>query len=76
MKSFLISGPGPEITNLVSCSTKLSMKFQLLIENKMKNNIFSCLKHSGVVFILLINVKRATIVAILTFMSKINFMLS
>ena len=72
-KRFLISGDYKKI----SCSTKLNMKFQLLIKSKiMKNNIFSCLKHSGDVFIVLINVKMATIVAILTFMSRINFMLS
>ena len=42
----------------------------------MKNNNFSCLKHSDTVFILLINVKMPTIVGILKFMSMINFMLS
>ena len=44
----------------------------------MKKSIFPALKHSGAVFILLINVKMAiiTIVAILTFMSRIEFMLS
>ena len=53
------------------------MKFQLLKESKiMKNNNFSCLKHSDVVFILLINAKMPIIVGILTSMSRINFMLS
>ena len=48
-----------------------SMLFQLLIKAKMlKNN----LELSDVVFILLINVKMPTIVGILTFMSRINFM--
>ena len=44
--------PDPEIINLFSCSTKLRLKF-----------------------ILLINVKMPTIVAILTFISRINFWL-
>ena len=38
--------------------------------------IFLVLKLSDVVFILLINVKMPTIVGILTFISRINFMLS
>ena len=39
-------------------------------------DIFLALKHSGVGFIPLINVEMPTIVGILTFMSRINFMLS
>ena len=36
----------------------LNMKFQLLIKTKLLKNInLSCLKHSSVVFILLMNVK-------------------
>ena len=38
--------------------------------------IVSCLKHSNVVSILLINVKMPTIVGILTFLSRINFILN
>ena len=53
------------------------MEFQLLIKTKiLKNIFFLVLKNSGVVFILQINVEMATIVGILTFMSRINFMLS
>ena len=53
------------------------MKFQLLIKtNLLKNKLFFAFKLSDVVFIMLINVKMPTIVGILTFMSKINFMLS
>ena len=37
---------------------------------------FLALSHSDIVFILLINVKMPTIVGILTFKSRINFMLS
>ena len=54
------------------------MKFQLLIKGKMLKNIkiFLALKLSDAVFIMLINVNMPTIVGILTFMSRINFMLS
>ena len=53
------------------------MKFQLLIEIKiLKNNDFSCLNHSDAVSILLGNVKMQTIVGILTFLNRINVMLS
>ena len=44
--------------------------------NAEKITTFLALKLSGVVFILLINVKVPTIVGILTFMSRINFTLS
>ena len=70
--------PGPEIIKLFSCSTQLSTKFQLLIKTKIPTNKeVSCLKSLRyVVFIMLINVKMPTIVGILTFMSRINFVLS
>ena len=42
----------------------------------MKNIGFSCFKLSDAIFILLISVKMPTIVGILTFMSRINFILS
>ena len=46
-------------------STQLSMKFQLPIKTKMlKNKSFACLKHSDVVFILLIFVKIPSIVGL------------
>ena len=50
-------------------STQLSMKFQLLLKTL-------ALSLSDVVFIMLINVKMPTIVGILIFMSRINFVLS
>ena len=53
-------------------TTQLSMKFQLLIKTK----ILDALSLSDVVFIMLINVKMPTNVGILTFMSKIIFLLS
>ena len=70
-------GPGPEVIKLFSYSTQLSTKFQMLIKLKyrqMKKFLALCL--SDVVFIMLINVKMPTIVGILTFMGRINFMLS
>ena len=48
---------------------------QLIITKMLKNNICTALKLSDKAFILLINVKMPTIVGILTFMSRINFML-
>ena len=68
-----------EVIKLFSCSTELSVKFQMLIKTIMlKNKDFSCFQTLtvDVVFIMLINVKMPTIVGILTFMSRINFMLS
>ena len=62
---------------LFSCSTQLSKKFQRLIKTKIQTNEeVSALSLSDVVFIMLINVKMLTIVGILTFMSRINFVLS
>ena len=55
----------------VSFSTQLNMKFQLHIKSKMlKKECFT------VTFFLLINVKMRTIVGILTFMRRANFMFS
>ena len=70
---------GPEVIKLFSCSTQLSMKFQMLIKTfkkipKMKK--FLALSLSDVELIMLINVKMPIIVGILTFMSRINFVLS
>ena len=67
---------GPEVIKLFSYSTQLSTKFQLLIKAKIpKMKRFLALSLSDVVFIMLINVKMPTIVGILTFMSRINFVL-
>ena len=67
----------PEVIKLLSCSTQLSTKFQLLIKTKIQTNEeVSCFKSLRCVFIMLINVKMPTIVGILTFMSRINFVLS
>ena len=64
----------PQSYKTFSCSTQLSTKFQLLIKTKIPTNALKNL--SVVVFIMLINVKMPTIVGILTFMSRINFVLS
>ena len=69
--------PGPEVIQLFSCSTQLSTKFQLLIKLKYwQIKKFHASILSDVVFILLINVKMPTVVGILTFMSRIDFVLS
>ena len=53
------------------------MKFQLLIKLKfLQMKKFLALSLSDVVFIMLINVKMPTIVGILTFISRINFVIS
>ena len=57
---------GPEVVKLFSCSTQLSMKFQLLLKLKyqqMKKSL--ALSLLDVVFIMLINVKMPAIVGIL-----------
>ena len=65
--------PGPGGYKLFSCSE--SMKIQLRTKTKISTNKeVSCFR-SDFVFIMLINVKMPTIVGILTFMSRINFML-
>ena len=72
-----VSSSGREDIQLFSCSTQLSINFQLLINTKMlKYTDLLAFKLSDVVFILLINVKMPTSVGILTFMSRINFVLS
>ena len=64
-------------SKLFSFSTQLSMKFQLLIKLKYQQiKKFLALSLSEVVFIMLINVKLQSIGGILTFMSRINFVLS
>ena len=74
----IIQLSSPKVIKLLSCSTQLSMKFQLLIKTEIPTNeevyCFSsiALSLSDVVFILLINVKMSTIVGILTFMSNVN----
>ena len=77
LHSLLSTCTGPEVIKLFQCSTQLSTEFQLHIKLKypqIKN--FLALSLSDVVFIMLINVKMPTIVGFLTFMSRINFVLS
>ena len=78
--SLMLKKPGPEVIQLFSCSTKVSTIMQLLIKIKYRqmNNFQICfaVSLSDVVFIMLIKVKMPTTVGILTFMSRINFVLS
>ena len=63
----------PKVIKHFSCSSQLSMKFQLLIITKILKNIdFSCFEISDIVFILLTYVKMPKIVRILTFMSTVS----
>ena len=66
-----------EAIKLFSCSTQLSIIFQLLIKLKYRQ-VKRCLalSRSDVVFTMLINVKMPTIVGILTFMSRKMFVLN
>ena len=75
-QQYIEPNPGPKVYKLFLCSTKLSTKFQLLIKTKLLTNKEVSLSLSDVAFIMLINVKMPTIVGILTFMSRINFVLS
>ena len=69
--------PGPKVIIFFSCSIQLCIKFQLIIKTKtLKKIIFLAFKLSYDVFILRINVKMPTIVGIITFMSRINFVLN
>ena len=55
------------------------MKHNTMLSPNKQHNVmksFIAFKLSGVVFIMLLNVKMQTIVRILTFMSRINFMSS
>ena len=67
--------PDPEVIKHFSCSTQLSTKFQLVIKYQQMKKCLA-LSLSDVVFIMPINVKMPTIVGILTFMSRIKFVLS
>ena len=69
--------PGTEVIRFFSCSTQMSTEFQLLIKTKVPPiKKFLALSLSDVVFIMRTNVKMSTIVGILTFICRINFVLS
>ena len=53
--------PGPEVVKKILCSTQLSMKFQLLINTKIKR--FLDFSLSDVVFIMLIILKCQQLLA-------------
>ena len=67
-----IRPPGPNVIKNFSCSTQLSMKFEMVISIKVSRNsgFFSGSDRHRMLFFLLINVKMPTIVGILTFMSR------
>ena len=68
---------GPEVIKLFLCSNQLSMEFKMLINIKIsRNSAFLGLDKPRMLFFLLINVKMATIVGILIFMGRKNFMFS
>ena len=75
---------GSEVIKLFSCSTQLSMNIEMLTSIKIsRNSAFSGSDKPRILFFLLINIKMPTtinvkiptIVGILTFMSRKNFML-
>ena len=69
----LCTSPGPEVIKLFSCSTQLSMKFEMLISIKVSRNlVFLGSDKPKMLFFLLINVKMPTIVGSLTFMNRKN----
>ena len=63
---------GQDLAPMLYFYTQLSTKFELLTKMKMS----LALSLSDVVFIVLINVKMPTYFGILSFMSRINFVLS
>ena len=67
--------PGPEVIELFSCSSQLNINFFQLINIEIARTIV-LFRFKSQPFIQLINVKMPTIVGILTFMRRINFMLS
>ena len=71
-------GSLPQDCKLFPCSTQPSNELQLHLTTKYKKKSFFYyyLKLSDVVYILLINVKMPPSVGILTFMSRINSILS
>ena len=75
-KVFFMRRSSSEVIKLFPCSTQLSTIFQLLIKTKNTDKEVSCFKSLRCCIYLLINVKMPTIVGILTFMSRINFLLS
>ena len=61
--------PGPDGIKLFSCSTQLSIEFQMLISVKIsRNSAFLGSDKSRMLFFPLINVKMPTFFGILTFM--------
>ena len=73
---FYVLHSSPIIIMLICSIPVVCKHFQSEWKTKiLKNKDFTALKHSYVVLFLLINVKMPTIVGILTFISRILFML-
>ena len=69
--------PRPEVIKLFSCSTQLRMKLFCLYKIKYYQfKLSSCTAELSMKFFLLINIKMPTIVGILIFISRKNFMLN
>ena len=86
---YLIQYTWPEIIEIISCSTQLSMKFILLINVKIESKEVSCSTQLGMNFILLIkyqnaniefiqliNVKIPTIIGISIFIGRLSLIRS
>ena len=69
--------PDLEVIKHFSCSTQLSIKLKMLISIKIsRNSAFSGSDKPRMLFLLLINVKMPTVIGILIFLTRKNFMLS
>ena len=69
--------PESDVIKLLPCSTQLSKKFLVLIRIKiLRNSAFLGSDKPRMLFFPLIHVKMPTMVGILTFMSRKDFMLS
>ena len=73
----LTNQSGPEVIKLLHTQLNWAWNFNCSLKLKYRQiKKFLALSLPGAVFIMLINVKMPTIVGILTFMSRINFVLS
>ena len=66
-------GSGSAVINIFSCSTQVTMKFQLQKTQKVKNRLLFAFKLSDVVLIMLLNVKVSSFMGFLTFAGLIDY---
>ena len=77
VSSYRKQWPGPDVIKRFPCSTQLSVKFKLLINDKMVQiNLNFCFRSPKPIMYLACNVKMPTSVGTFTFMSMIIFSLS